>query len=117
MGVALGADRIIVLPTGFSCDIEKPPTNPIGMALHGMSLLIARQLVVDIELFADAVELRVVPPLCPLLSTPYDFLNTSEMIERAREVTWKWLDQGGMETMVIPPQLRPYADRPIDASN
>ncbi len=106
--VELGASRIIVLPTGFSCDIDKPPTNPIGMALHGLTLLIARQLVVDVELHADAVELCVVPPLCPLLATPYDFLNVAEMIARAKESTQKWLDQGGLEEMVIPPQMRPY---------
>ncbi len=107
--VELGASRVIVLPTGFSCDIEKPPTSPIGMALHGLTLLIARQLVDDVELHADAVELCVVPPLCPLLATPYDFSNVGEMIARAEESTQKWLDQGGLEEMVIPPQMRPNA--------
>ena len=107
--VSLGATRVIVLPTGFSCDIEEPPSNSIGMALHGLALLIARQLVVDIELFADAVELRVAPPLCPLPATPYDFASVGEMIDQAREATRKWLDQDGLEKMVIPPQMRPYA--------
>jgi NTE family protein len=106
VAVALGATRVIVLPTGFSCEIEKPPTNPIAMALHGLTLLIARQLIVDIELLTDAVELRVVPPLCPLPASPYDFAGVSDMIDRAEESTRKWLDHGGLEQMVIPPQMQ-----------
>ncbi len=51
VAVALGADRVIVLPTGFSCDVEKPPENSMAMALHGLSILVSRQLIVDIELF------------------------------------------------------------------
>ena len=105
VAVELKASRVIVLPTGFSCDIAKPPTNPIGMALHGLTLLIARQLVVDIELFANTIELRVVPPLCPLLATPYDFFSAGEMIARANESTRRWLAEGGLEEMVIPPQM------------
>ncbi len=64
--VALGAERVIILPTGFSCDVTEPPTSSMAMALHGLGLLIARQLIVDIERLGDAVALRVVPPLCPL---------------------------------------------------
>ncbi len=59
------------------------------------------------EPFADAIELRVVPPLCLLPATPYDFSNVGEMIERAKEATLKWLNQGGLEKMVIPAQMRP----------
>ena len=109
IAVGLGATRIIVLSTGFCCDLEKPPTNSIAMALHGLTLLVTRQLVVDLTLFADAAEHRVVPPLCPLLVTPHDFSKSAELIERARNSTRQWLDQGGLDKMVIPPQMRPCA--------
>jgi NTE family protein len=109
VAVRLGATRVIVLPTGFCCDIKTPPANSIAMALHGLTLLISRQLAVDLERFADAVDLRVVPPLCPLLVTPYDFSRTAELIERADQATRQWLQNGGLERMEIPAQMRARA--------
>jgi NTE family protein len=109
VAVRLGATRVIVLPTGFCCDIRTPPANSIAMALHGLTLLIARQLAVDLERFAHAVDLRVVPPLCPLLVTPYDFSKTGELIERAKQSTREWLEDGGLERMEIPAQMRACA--------
>ena len=107
--VGLGADRVIVLPTGFSCDIEKPPANSMAMALHGLGLLIARQLIVDIERFADAVQLRVVPPLCPLGTTPVDFSRAGELMDRAAESTRDWLEGGGLDRAAIPDHMRPHS--------
>jgi NTE family protein len=40
--IKLGARRIIVLPTGFPCAIERPPGTPVAMALHALTLLVAR---------------------------------------------------------------------------
>ena len=108
VAVKLGADRVIVLPTGFSCDVEKPPASSMAMALHGLCLLIARQLIVDIELFADAVALRVVPPLCPLETTPMDFSKASDLIDRAAESTRDWLESGGLDRKAVPDHMRPH---------
>ncbi len=94
--VALGARRVIVLPTGFSCEIDEAPRDALGMSLHALHLLIARQLARDVERFRFKVELLVVPPLCPLARSPYDFARTAELIERAAENTWEWLDAGGL---------------------
>ncbi len=109
VAVALGADRVIVLPTGFSCDVEKPPDNSMAMALHGLSTLISRQLIVDIELFTSSVALRVVPPLCPLETNPADFSRASELIERAAGSTRDWLEAGGLDTPAIPDHMRPHS--------
>ena len=108
---AEGAERIIVLPTGFSCDIPRPPSSSLAMAMHGLGLLIARQLIADIELFAGRVPLRVVPPLCPLETTAVDFSTAGDLIERAAESTRAWMDHGGLEKLAIPDHMRPHAHR------
>ena len=58
----LGATRVIVLPTGMSCALERPPRGAIALALHALNLLVMRQLLSDIERFSDRAELIVVPP-------------------------------------------------------
>ncbi len=109
VAVALGADRVIVLPTGFSCDVEKPPESSMAMALHGLSILISRQLIIDIEIFRGSVALRVVPPLCPLETNPADFSRASVLIERAVGSTRDWLEAGGLDTPAIPDHMRPHS--------
>src|SRR5207248_3728928 len=64
--VALGADRVFVLPTGYACALTEPPSRPVGVALQALGLLIQQRLISDVALYADRVELIVLPPLCPL---------------------------------------------------
>lgn len=92
--VALGATRVIVLPTG-GCEVLRPPDGAVAMALHALSLLVERQLVHDIERFQGAVELVVLPPLCSGEVLPYDFAHTGELIDRAEVATRDWLAGGG----------------------
>lgn len=106
--VRLGARRVIVLPTGFSCHPDPVPRGPIAAALHALNLLIARQLVSDLERFAKQVDLCIVPPLCPVARTAYDFSGTDELIDRAAASTRHWLDHGGLEEGRIPAELRPH---------
>lgn len=106
----LGADRIVVLPTGFACALERPPRSAIGTVLHAVTLLVAHQLVYDLERYGAQAEIVTVPPLCPLSVSPYDFSRASELIERAAAQTRRWLEQGGMEKSRIPPALRPHQD-------
>jgi hypothetical protein len=63
VAVQLGATRIIVLPTGFCCALDMPPRSTIAVAMHAITLLIARQLVSDFESIGGAVEIITVPPL------------------------------------------------------
>ena len=106
----LGASRLIVLPTGFACTLESPPRGAIAIMLHAITLLIAHQLVTELERYAGQVEIVTVPPLCPLSVSPYDFSRASELIERAAAQTPRWLDQGGMGKHGIPGALRPHED-------
>jgi len=105
----LGAERIIVLPTGFSCEMKRPPPSALAMALHGVNLIIARQLVVDIERFTDRTQIRVIPPLCPLAIQPFDFSYASTLIERAAATTRDWLARGGLDRTGVPHELPPHA--------
>jgi NTE family protein len=106
--IALGAERIIVLPTGFSCEMKRPPSSALGMALHGLNLMIAHQLVVDIERFMDRTQIRVIPPLCPLATQPFDFSDARVLIERAASTTREWLRSGGLDHSGIPHELPPH---------
>ena len=114
--VRLGAERIVVLPTGFSCPLERRPLDAVGVALQALNLLIARQLALDVERLRLEAELRVVPPLCPLARSPHDFSGTAELIERAARVTRDWLDGGGLEQAGVPGSLRPDVDQTGNAA-
>jgi NTE family protein len=106
--VALGAKRIVVLPTGYSCALTEPPRGVVAMVLHALTLLIARQLVVDVVRWREAAEIVVVPPLCPVTTTPFDFSASEALIRRAAEKTRTWLATGGLERTEIPHELTPH---------
>lgn len=108
--VELGATRLVVLPTGYACALPEPPTRAIASALHALNLLIAHQLVRDLERLAGQVEVATVPPLCPLAVSPYDFSRADELIERAALSTHRWLEGGGLGQQRIPAALRPHVD-------
>ena len=77
-------------------------------ALHALTLLIARQMVDELEDLPPGIEYFVVPPLCPLVGSPYDFSRTSDHITRAIESTDAWLAQGGLQQRTIPNEMRPH---------
>jgi NTE family protein len=108
VAVAMGAQRLIILPTGYACSALAPPTGAVANALHALTLLIARQLVTELEDLAPEIEYYVVPPLCPLVGSPYDFSRTSDHIERAIASTDAWLAQGGLQKSGIPGEMRPH---------
>ena len=108
--IELGATRLVVLPTGYACALDGPPTRPIAIMLHAITLLTAHQLVADLEHYGTQVEIVTVPPLCPLTVSPYDFSRAGELIEKAAAQTRRWLDQGGLEKHRIPGALRPHQD-------
>ncbi|MDP3937442.1 MAG: patatin-like phospholipase family protein [Deltaproteobacteria bacterium] len=107
--VEAGARRVIVLPTGIACALERPPRGVIALALHALNLLIARQLVADVRRLADRAALKVVPPLCPLDVTVYDFSRTGVLIDQAEETTLQWIDKGGLQGGTELGALLPHA--------
>lgn len=103
--VQLGATDIVVLPAGFSCALRTPPRGWIGQSLHALSLVVARQLVHDIAHFGSQVRIRIVPPLCPLEVSSYDYGHCAGLIERAADTTRIWLDGGGLRAAADPGPL------------
>jgi NTE family protein len=93
--VALGADVVYVLPTGYACALARPPTTPLASALQALTLLIEQRLILEVGHFAQHVDIRVLPPLCPLSVSSADFRHGALLVERARNATGRWLDQGG----------------------
>jgi NTE family protein len=108
--LALGCTRLIVLPTGFACALTTAPSGAFASAFHALNLLVARQLVRDLEQLAGRVQVATVPPLCPLAVSPYDFSRAHELIERAALSTRHWLQSGGLGQQRIPGALRPHVD-------
>jgi len=108
VAIALGATRVVVLPTGFACALHKPPGNAIAQAMHALTLVIARQLARDLESYSSRAEIFVVPPLCPLDVSPYDYTQCDRLIERAAAKTHAWLNEGGLERAFIPGELREH---------
>jgi NTE family protein len=108
VAVAKGAQRLIILPTGYACSTHAPPVGAVANALHALTLLISRQLVIELEGLDSSIEYFVVPPLCPLVGSPYDFTRTADHIERAIQSTDAWLAQGGLQQGGIPDEMRPH---------
>jgi len=93
--VALGADRVVVLPAGVACALHTPPRSALATALHALTLLIEQRLALDVAAFHDHVDLVVLPPLCPLAVSSADFSRARQLMERARRSTHTWIDSGG----------------------
>lgn len=108
VAVELGATRIIVLPAGFACALRRPPVTAVAQVMHALSLLVARQLVRDLEYYAAAAHIIVVPPLCPLDVSPYDYTACAGLITRAALTTRTWLEDGGMQQTSVPMQLHEH---------
>jgi NTE family protein len=106
--IGLGAERVIVLPTGYSCALTAPPRGAIALALHALTLMIVHQLVTDIERLGTRAEIVVVPPLCPVETTPYDFGSTVELMARAEASTKTWLATNGLARHGVPDELPPH---------
>lgn len=89
--IALGADLVWVLPTGYSCALPESPKGALAMALHALTLTVNQRLAVDVARFEQVVNPRVVPPLCPLGVSPIDFSHSTRLIERSHATTREWL--------------------------
>lgn len=81
--VAAGADKIYVLPAGYACALPGPPRTPLAALAHAVSLLTHQRLVTDVGRYADATQLVVLPPPCPLDVSAANFARSRELVSRA----------------------------------
>lgn len=96
LAVELGAKRIVVLPTGYACALKEPPKGVIAKALHAVTLLVAWQLMHELEAIPPGIRVHMAPALCPLDVSPFDFSAARQLIERAMRSTKAWIDGGGL---------------------
>jgi NTE family protein len=108
LAVELGASRVVVLPTGYACALQEPPRRAVAKALHAVTLLINWQLMHELETISRDIEVHLVPTLCPLAVSPFDFSAAPELIERAAESAKKWIEEGGLTRQARPQELAPH---------
>lgn len=97
VAVDMGATEVWVLPTGYSCALERPPRNPVAQILHAFSLLVQQRLIHEVALYQEHVALRVLPPLCPLAVPPLDFSQSGRLIDRSRAAATRALESAEWE--------------------
>lgn len=108
LAAELGAKRVVVLPTGYACALKEPPSGIVARMLHAVTLLIAWQLMHEIETMPAGVDVHLAPTLCPLAVSPYDFSATRQLIERAHRNTKEWIERGGLKRQARPHELAPH---------
>ena len=114
-GVALGADRLWVLPAGYPCAPPDLPSGAVAMALQGVALLVQHGLALDVERYRGDVDLRVVPPPCPLSVSPSDFSRGSELIAAGRRSAHQWLDASCPDVRAALSVPHPHPPAPVVA--
>ncbi len=55
-------------------------------------MLVQQRLISDVHALQGHVDLRVIPPVCPLDVSPADFSHGRELIDLSRAAAGQWLD-------------------------
>lgn len=106
--VDLGASTVYVLPTGYPCALAQRPRGALAVALLAVTNLLSQRLFRDIAVYREQVDLRVVPPPCPVSVSAADFGRTAMLIRGGEERARAWLAAdmpGGGEAMLEPHHL------------
>ncbi len=108
VAIAKDADRVIVFPTGLSCGLKSPPKGVVEMALQTLNLAVSHRLKSDMEKYGDSTEIIVLPCLCPLDVSIFNFSRTEELIQRSEKNVTQWIQNDGMNKKGNPEILRPH---------
>jgi NTE family protein len=95
--VELGATTIYVVPAGAACALRQPPRSAIGVALHALSLLLETRTANEIARYSSTIDVKILPPLCPLAVSAADFGHAEELINRSHAASLDWVAGGGLE--------------------
>ena len=114
--LVLGADEVYVLPAGYACALDRPPTSALAVVVQALTLLIQRRLITEVETLSEnvSVKIKVLPPLCPQAVSATDFGHARDLIEQAHEVSGRWLDSGGT-ALPAPERFLSLHDHATDA--
>jgi NTE family protein len=83
VAVDAGASSVYVLPSGYSCALPEPPRSPVAAAVHALAVLTHQRMAADVALYADAVDLVVLPPPCPIRISGMNFEHADELMAEA----------------------------------
>lgn len=104
----LGARRIVVLPTGYACALQTSPQGFVASVLHAVTLLVAWQLMHEIETMPSEVTVHMASALCPLAVSPYDFTASRQLIKHAYRSTLARISRGGLTRPTSARELAPH---------
>jgi NTE family protein len=79
--LALGADRVYLLPTSAPCELEEAPRGALAMLVHATGLLVRQGLIHDLATLPEPDRVVVLPPPCPITVQPSDFSRADCLIE------------------------------------
>jgi NTE family protein len=103
-----GAKRIVVFPTGMSCGLQTPPNGVVEMALQTLNIAVSNRLKFDIEKYSDAADIVLLPVLCPLDVSIFNFSRTEELIDRSEKNVREWFQNCDMDDACNPELLTPH---------
>ena len=96
VAVEAGADQVYVLPSGYPCALASAPHSALGVLTQATSLLLHQRLTQDIDRYAEATRLIVIPPPCPITTSAADFAHARKLVASSYAVATRWLaDDGG----------------------
>jgi len=104
--IRFGATKVIVLPTGYTCDRREEPSNVIEMVLTSYSYMQHQKLATDVEMYKNQAKIKIIPPPCPVKVRSNDFSKSAELITRAYEGTQEWLKLGNLESNEVPQLMK-----------
>ncbi|MEM7286634.1 MAG: patatin-like phospholipase family protein [Actinomycetota bacterium] len=81
----MGAASLVVLDAGYACHLTDPPSHAAARILHATSVMIRRQVEIQVLEAAERVPVVALPPLCPLRTSPLDFSHAADLIGKAYE--------------------------------
>lgn len=87
VGAALemGARSLVVFDAGYACHLKEPPRHAAARILHATSVMLRRQVERDVRDAARQVPTVVLPPLCPLRNSPFDFSHADMLIREGHQ--------------------------------
>jgi NTE family protein len=100
--VALGAERIYVLPTQDpeARGVPLAPRGAVAATAHAISLLVGARLEADLARYAGMAELIVLPPVNPHNVPPTDFNHADRLITTALRAARRVLEPAAAATAV-----------------